>query len=73
MFFAIYAFLSRLCFVAIYALLRGEKLAPNFICGEKMTNIRYVENRPPDCAISSSLRKDHDTKDLNGLKRSMEV
>ena len=56
MFFAIYAFLSRLCFVAIYALLRGEKLAPNFI------NIRYVENRPPDCAISSSLRKDHDTK-----------
>ena len=44
-FFAIYAFLSRLCFVAIYALLRGEKLAPNLICGEKITNIRYVEMR----------------------------
>ena len=29
------------CFVAIYALLREEKISQNYVCGEKMTNIRY--------------------------------
>ena len=35
-------FIAKL-FFAIYALLRGEKIAKNSACGEKMTNIRYVE------------------------------
>ena len=41
-FLAIYALLSQICFVAIYALLCGEKLTKNCVCGEKMTNIRYA-------------------------------
>ena len=40
-FFAIYAILSQICFVVIYALLRRENFAQNFICGDKKTNIRY--------------------------------
>ena len=41
-FVAIYAVLSKKCFVAINALFCGETLNPKFICGEKMTNMRSV-------------------------------
>ena len=30
---------------AIYALLCGENLAKNSVCGEKMTNIRYAKKQ----------------------------
>ena len=41
-FVAIYALLSQISFVAILALLCGEKITKNCVCGEKMTNIKYV-------------------------------
>ena len=42
-FVAIYTLLLQISFVAIYALLCGEKLTKNCVCGEKITNIRYVQ------------------------------
>ena len=42
-FVAMYALLLKICFVATYALLCGEKLTKNYVCGEKMTNMRYAE------------------------------
>ena len=43
-------FCRKICFVAIYALLRGEKLSQKWIGGEKMTNMRYV-SLPPSKAF----------------------
>ena len=40
-FVAIYALLSQISFVAIKALLCGEKITKHCVCGEKMTNIKY--------------------------------
>ena len=39
-FVKIYALSRKIRFVVIYALLCGENLSKNFLCGEKMTNIR---------------------------------
>ena len=41
-FFVIYVVLSRNMFLAIHALLRGEKFNKKFACGENMTNMRYA-------------------------------
>ena len=45
-FVAFYALVTQISFVGVYALLCGEKLTKNCVCGEKMTNIRY--GRAPD-------------------------
>ena len=41
-FVVIYAIFRVICFVAIYALLRGKNWAQNCIGEEKMTNMRFV-------------------------------
>ena len=36
-------FCREICFVAIHALWRREKLSKKFTCGEKRTNMKYAE------------------------------
>ena len=36
-------FCREICFVAIHALWRGEKLSKHFTCGVKRTNMKYVD------------------------------